>query len=75
MLLENMVSTIDDQKRESLARDLDKYVHDNALGIFTYQRIQTHAAREGLKFTPYSGTPYFFSTQYTKNEKNKPRPH
>jgi len=66
-LLEKMITTIDDGKRESLARDLDRYIYDNALDIFTYQRIQTHAARKNLKFTPYvNGFPYFYATEYEK---------
>ncbi|MEK7389657.1 MAG: ABC transporter substrate-binding protein [Elusimicrobiota bacterium] len=66
-MLEKMVSTVDSRQREILAQELDRHVYNNAYGIFTYQRIQTHAAREALQFTPYlNGFPYFYSTTYAK---------
>lgn len=63
--LEEMVSTVDDARRETLARALDRYVYEQALGVFTYQRVQTHAVRKGLRFTPYvTGMPHFFALDY-----------
>lgn len=68
-LLIEMVTTIDDGKRATLSKSLDKYIHDNALGIFTYQRIKTYAVRKGIMFTPYaSGMPTLLSTGYQKHD-------
>jgi len=56
-----MVSTLDAQERERLGRELDRYVHEQALSLFTYQKVKTYGVREGVTFTPYiSGMPYFF---------------
>lgn len=56
-----MVQTLDQEERARLGRELDAYVHDQALSLFTYQRIKTYAVRKGVEFTPYvSGMMYFF---------------
>ncbi len=31
---------------------LDRYVHSNALSIFTYQRVRTYGMRAGIRFVP-----------------------
>ncbi len=59
-LLEQMVTEIDPQKQEVLARALDKYVYDESLGVFTYQRIRTYGISKRFHFTPYiTGIHYF----------------
>ena len=56
-----MVSQRDPMELEQRARELDKYVHDQALSLFTYQKIKTYGVRRHVRFTPYvSGMPYFF---------------
>jgi peptide/nickel transport system substrate-binding protein len=58
--LEQMASEIDPKQQEILAKSLDKYVYDNALCIFTYQRIKTYGISRRLKFSPYvTGVHYF----------------
>ncbi len=64
-LLEKMSQTLDPNTQEKLCHALDKYVHDEALSLFTYQRIGTYALRRGIRFVPYvSGMPYFFNVTW-----------
>ena len=37
---------------EKLGLDLDKYIYDNALSLFTYQKIRTYGAKRTLYFVP-----------------------
>ncbi|MGQ0644511.1 MAG: ABC transporter substrate-binding protein, partial [Elusimicrobiota bacterium] len=50
--LEDMVAELDPAKHEKLAQELDAYVHDQALAIFTYQQIRTYGVATSLNFTP-----------------------
>jgi peptide/nickel transport system substrate-binding protein len=60
-LLERMVGTLDVAKRRELAQELDAYMHEEALLLFTYQRIKTCGVRAGVDFTPsITGMPYFY---------------
>ncbi len=62
--LEEMARTIEDGKREELGREIDRYVYEQALAIFGYQRIQTHAVRRGVRFTHYvTGMPHLYSAE------------
>ena len=39
---------------------LDKFVHDEALGLFLYRRTKTYGVSRRVKFSPYiTGMPYF----------------
>lgn len=44
-----MMTSHDPLEHERLARELDRWIHDEALGIFTYQRIRTFGMRKELK--------------------------
>lgn len=67
-MLERMVATIDESERDRLARQLDRYVYDEALSIFTYQRLQTYGIRQGVTFDSYvTGMPYFFAAEVHEN--------
>jgi peptide/nickel transport system substrate-binding protein len=67
--LEAMVSQLDDASRERAAKDLDRYVHDQALLLFLYQRVKTYGVRRGVSFVPsITGMPYFFAA-----DKRSPR--
>ena len=58
--LVQMVQTLEPERRLQLARELDRYVHEQALSLFTYQKIKTYGIRAGVRFTPcVSGMPYF----------------
>lgn len=66
--LETIIRTLDLEKQKLLSEDLDRYIHDEALALFTYQRTRTYGLRRGLEFVPYtSGMHYFQSV--TKTEK------
>ena len=59
--LMEMAWTRDEDERERLGRELDRYVHEQALSLFTYQKIKTYGVANGVGFTPYvSGMPHFF---------------
>lgn len=63
-MLERMAAALDDQKRRRLAEELDAYMHEESLLLFTYQRIKTCGARTGVDFAPsITGMPYFFSAR------------
>ena len=63
--LGRMVTTIDAEQQERSGRELDRFVYENALGLFTYQRIRTYGARSGLRFSPsVTGMPYFASARW-----------
>lgn len=60
--LETMMTTLDDKERALLGRELESYIYDQALGLFTFQRIKTYGANERLKFTPsITGEHYFYN--------------
>jgi len=49
-----------------MAEELDKYVYDNAMSIFTYQKSMVYGVTRALSVTPYvSGMPYFFSAHFS----------
>ena len=59
-----MASTLDDGMRVSLAQKLDQYIHDEALGVFTYQKTKTYGVRRGVVFTPHvTGMPALYSAR------------
>lgn len=59
--LEQMAGALDPAERRKQAEELDAYVHEEALLLFTYQRIKTCGVRPGVAFTPsITGMPYFF---------------
>lgn len=60
-----MTRTADLEASEKAAQKIDKYVYDNAMSIFTYQKMRVYGYVKGLSFTPYiSGMPYFFSAEF-----------
>lgn len=59
-MLEKMVMTIDPVEQQALGAELDRYIHDEALSVFTYQRLKTYGVRRGVRFVPsVTGMPYF----------------
>ena len=62
-LMAKMTSTLDPGEQDRAGRELDRYVHDEALSFFTYQRIKTYGVAKGVHFVPYkTGMPYFYRT-------------
>lgn len=67
--LERMAAALDDGRRRTIAAELDRYVHDEALLLFLYQRIKTYGVRKGVEFAPsITGMPYFFDVRKAGNE-------
>lgn len=55
-----MVTTLDLAEQQRAGAELDRYIHEEALSIFTYQRLKTYGVRKGVRFIPYvTGMPYF----------------
>ena len=62
--LGKMVSALDPEEQQRRGRELDAYIHDQALSLFTYQRVKTYAARNDVDFVPWvTGMPYFYSAR------------
>ncbi len=51
--LEAMVAETEPTRHEALAREVDRYIHDEALSLFTYQRLRTYGVSRGVKFVPH----------------------
>jgi peptide/nickel transport system substrate-binding protein len=51
--LEAMVGELDPAAHERLARDLDRYVYDQSLSLFTYQQVRTYGVSRRVDFVPY----------------------
>ncbi|OGR84797.1 MAG: hypothetical protein A2901_06235 [Elusimicrobia bacterium RIFCSPLOWO2_01_FULL_54_10] len=62
--LEDMATTLDSEDRNRKARALDRFVYDESLTLFTYQRIKTYGVNRKVKFYPsVTGMPHFFSIE------------
>lgn len=62
--LVEMVQTLNSDERDRLGRELDAYVHDQALSLFTFQKIKTYGVKSDVQFEPYvTGMPYFFNVE------------
>ncbi len=62
--LMRMVSTLDLAEQQRLGMELDRYLHDQALSIFTYQKIRTYGVSKSVDFIPsITGVPYFQATR------------
>lgn len=48
-----MVAAGEPGKSGKLAEELDKYVYDNAMSIFTYQKTAVYGINSSLRFAPY----------------------
>jgi len=60
-LLARMVEASEPSMQEVRGRELDRYMHEEALSLFTYQRIKTYGVRRGVRFVPWvTGMPYFY---------------
>ncbi|PIU20485.1 MAG: hypothetical protein COT18_02040 [Elusimicrobia bacterium CG08_land_8_20_14_0_20_59_10] len=66
-MLEKMMATVEPGLSGKMAEELDKYVYDNAMSIFTYQKFTVYGFDKELSLTPYvSGVPYFFSARFSE---------
>lgn len=61
-LLEDMAMTLDKKERNQKAMKLDRMIYDEALSIFTCQRIKTYGVSRRIKFRPpVTGMPHFLT--------------
>lgn len=59
-LMADMIATLDSAQHRKKGEDLDAYIYQQALSLFTYQRIKTYGVRNGVTFVPgITGMPYF----------------
>jgi ABC-type transport system substrate-binding protein len=59
--MRQMTTTLDRGKQESAGRQLDRYVHEEALSLFTYQRIKTYGVSKSVRFVPtVTGMSYYY---------------
>lgn len=73
-MLLKMVTAVGPGESEKLAGEIDKYVYDNAMSIFTYQKTAIYGLRKNLHFVPFlSRVPYFYGAYFheTTNKKNE----
>ncbi|MBI4397100.1 MAG: ABC transporter substrate-binding protein [Elusimicrobia bacterium] len=69
--LEAMVTELDEEKHERMAKDLDRYVHEQAMSLFTYQRIRTYGLSRGVDFVPSTtGRLYLHRVKMTAKPSN-----
>jgi peptide/nickel transport system substrate-binding protein len=63
-LLDRMVTALDPLEQQKRGEELDRYVYDQALSLFTYKRIRTYGVRKNVEFSPsVTGMPYFYATR------------
>ncbi|MBI4869537.1 MAG: ABC transporter substrate-binding protein [Candidatus Wallbacteria bacterium] len=73
--LAEVVSTLDDASRDRLSRGLDRYIHDQALNLFTYQRIRTYGLARDVGFVPFTSEMHrFHLTAISGPEHPPPKP-
>lgn len=66
-MLAKMIAAVEPGKSVQMAEDIDEYVYNNAMSLFTYQKMTVYGFDKTLMFTPYTpGTPYFFSAEFIK---------
>ena len=70
-MLTNLVSSLSDSDQLTKGQQLQRYIYEHALGLFTYQRIRTYGMRKDLLFEPYvTAMPYFHSARYAWSKAN-----
>ena len=61
-LLERSAALVDLDAQRKAFEALDQYVYDQALSVFTYQRVKTYGLSKNVRFEPYvTAMPHFFS--------------
>jgi peptide/nickel transport system substrate-binding protein len=64
-LLGSMVLTLEAPERAVLSNALDTYIYDNAMSLFTYQKIMVSGVTKAVRFVPSaSGMPYFYLSSF-----------
>jgi peptide/nickel transport system substrate-binding protein len=71
--LELMVTSLDPAEQDRAGRELDRHVYEEALSLFTYQRVKTYGVSKGIIFVPsVTGMPYF-NLSHPHEESSKKR--
>lgn len=66
---EKATMVLDPKESELAFKNLEKRVHDEALGLFLYRRIKTYGVRRRVLFRPYlTGMPHFVDAVSMSNE-------
>ncbi|MBI3890307.1 MAG: ABC transporter substrate-binding protein [Candidatus Wallbacteria bacterium] len=60
--LGEVATTLDPTSRDKLARELDAYIHDQALCLFTFQRVRTLGLDRRVQFVPSLSDMHRFMT-------------
>lgn len=64
-MVAEMVAAVNPEESAKLAEEIDRYVYDNAMSVFTYQKNTVYGFDKNLSFLPYvSGMNYFFSAEF-----------
>ena len=65
--LEAVISELDSGKHERMAQELDRYVYEQALSLFTYQRLRTYGVSRRVDFNPsVTGRLYLYQADVKK---------
>ncbi|MBI3553340.1 MAG: ABC transporter substrate-binding protein [Elusimicrobia bacterium] len=69
--LDGMVATLDPKEQDRLGQEVDRYVYEQALSPFTYQKIRTYGVNTRVRFEPsITGMPYF-DDAYPEHEQSE----
>lgn len=62
---EEASNTIDSGEQDEKFKDLDRYVYEEALGLFTYQKTDIYGMSRKVHYVPYiTGMPYYSDTSF-----------
>lgn len=65
LLLEDMAQTLDREQRKQKAVIIDKLIYNEALSLFTFQRLKTYGVSRKIRFSPpVTGMPHFYSITF-----------
>ena len=71
-LLARMVAAVEPGASEKLAEELDRYVYENAMSLFTYQKTAIYGLSKDLRFVPsVLRVPYFREAYFYENNGKK----
>ncbi len=69
-LYERMLTTVEDQEHSRLAKEINRYVYENAMGLFTYQRMKVYGLKQEVVCTPHiSGSLFLRNVKISKGRR------
>jgi peptide/nickel transport system substrate-binding protein len=70
-LLDRMVATLDPGEQQRIGMEVDRYIYEQSLSPFTYQKIRIYGVNRGVEFEPsVTGMPYF-DAAYPNHDKSQ----